>query len=478
MRNEVRVRFAPSPTGYLHIGGARTALFNWLFARRRGGKFILRIEDTDRTRSTEEAIAQIIDSMSWLGLDWDEGPFRQTDHLEKYAKAADRLLGEGKAYRCYCTTEELDAMRKAQLERKETPMYDRRCSRLTEEERRRCEQEGRPPVIRFYLPDEGETVVHDHIRGDVSFENRHLDDFIMVRGDGIPTYNFAVVVDDHDMKVTHVIRGEDHLSNTPRQIQVYRALGWKEPEYAHLPMILGPDKAKLSKRHGAVGVESYRNQGFLPESMVNYLALLGWSWDEKTTIFSKDELIEKFSLERVGKTAAVFDVVKLKWMNGYYIREISPAMLVDRVVPFLERAGYDLSKVDRTWLEKLVSVARERMELLTDIIGLSDFLFTAVKYDPEAIDKVLRTDNAFDVLGRGRIVLLEVAEFKHDEIEQALRGVAEEMGLKAKQVFQPVRVAVTGRTVSLPLFESLELLGRERAIDRIAKARQLAVSTD
>ncbi len=478
MGKSVRVRFAPSPTGYLHIGGARTALFNWLFARHHGGAFILRIEDTDRSRSTERAIEQIIESLSWLGLDWDEGPYRQTDHLGRYQEVAQRLLDEGKAYKCYCTAEELDAMRKAQLERKETPMYDRRCLRLSEEQRRALEEQGRPAVIRFHSPDAGATVVRDLIRGDVSFENRILDDFIMVRADGIPTYNFAVVVDDHDMEVSHVLRGEDHLPNTPRQIQVFKAFGWELPQYAHLPMILGPDRSKLSKRHGAVGVEAYRDEGYLPEAMVNYLALLGWSWDEKTTIFSRDELIEKFSLDRVGKTAAVFDPVKLRWMNGYYIREIPLQELTDRAVPFLERAGYDLSKVDRSWLEKLLYIGRERMELLADIARLGDFLFKPVEYDPEAVEKVLRKDGAYEVLSRAHDVLRGLRDFEHGDIEAALRRLVEEMGLKAKEVFQPIRVAITGRTVSPPLFESLELLGQERTIDRIAKARQLIASAE
>lgn len=476
METDIRVRFAPSPTGYLHIGGARTALFNWLFARHHGGSFILRIEDTDRSRSTEQAIEQIVDSLKWLGLDWDEGPYRQTDHLDRYQEVAQRLLDEGKAYKCYCTAEELEAMRRAQLERKETPMYDRRCLRLSEEKRRTLEEEGRQAVVRFRSRDAGTTVVRDLIRGDVSFENRLLDDFIMVRADGVPTYNFAVVVDDRDMRISHVLRGEDHLPNTPRQIQVFKALGWSLPKYAHLPMILGPDRAKLSKRHGAVGVETYRDEGYLPEAMVNYLALLGWSWDEKTTIFTRDELVEKFSLDRVGKTAAVFDAVKLRWMNGYYIREIPLGKLTDRAIPFLERVGYDLSKVDRAWLEKLLSIARERMELLGDILKLSDFLFTAVKYDPEAVEKVLRKDGVYEVLTRAHDVLREVRDFTHDGIETALRRLVDELGLKPKDVFQPIRVAVTGRTVSPPLFESLELLGQERAIDRIAKAKQLLVS--
>lgn len=476
MGTEMRVRFAPSPTGYLHIGGARTALFNWLLARHSGGTFILRIEDTDRTRSTDAAIEQIIESMAWLGLAADEGPFRQTDRMNRYNEVAEELLSKGKAYRCYCTPEELDEMRRAQAERKESPRYDRRCLSMTDEDRARCEAEGRASVIRFASSDEGETIVRDHVRGNVVFENRLLDDFIMVRADGFPTYNFAVVVDDYDMKMTHVVRGEDHLPNTPRQIQVFKAMGWEAPEYAHLPMILGPDKAKLSKRHGAVGVETYRDEGFMPEAVMNYLALLGWSWDEKSTLFSKDELIEKFSLDKVGKTAAVFDVVKLKWMNGVYIRELPISELTDRLIPFLEKAGVDTSKHERAWLERLVEITRERIELLTEIVDMSGFLFNAIEYDPAAVEKVLRVEGTDEVLERARTVLLEVAEFKHDEIEAALRGLAADMDKKVKLVLQPIRVAISGRTVSPPLFESLELLGRERSVDRLTKARQLAAS--
>ncbi|MBI4734402.1 MAG: glutamate--tRNA ligase [Rubrobacteridae bacterium] len=276
MNGNMRVRFAPSPTGYLHIGGARTALFNWLFARRHKGVFVLRIEDTDRDRSTEEAIEAIIEAMRWLGLTWDEGPFRQMDRLNRYHEEAERLLAEGKAYKCYCTPEELEEMRKAALNRKEAPKYDRRCLTLSHKERESCEAEGRKPVIRFRCPDEGTTVIDDLVKGVVSFENANLDDFIMVRADGVPTYNFAVVVDDYDMKMTHVIRGDDHLSNTPRQVALYQALGYDVPQFGHLPMILGPDKTRLSKRHGATAVEAYRDEGYLASALINYLALLGW----------------------------------------------------------------------------------------------------------------------------------------------------------------------------------------------------------
>ncbi|MBI4734106.1 MAG: glutamate--tRNA ligase, partial [Rubrobacteridae bacterium] len=338
MNQSVRVRFAPSPTGYLHIGGARTALFNWLFARHFGGTFVLRIEDTDRERSTEEAIHAIIDSMKWLGLSWDEGPFRQMDRMDRYEEEARRLLDEGKAYKCYCTPDELEAMRKAALDKKEAPKYNRKCAGLTPYEEAKIEAEGCKPVIRFRCPDEGTTLIEDMVKGPVSFENANLDDFIMVRADGIPTYNFAVVVDDFDMKITHVIRGDDHLSNTPRQIVLYQALGYEIPKFGHLPMILGPDKTRLSKRHGATAVESYRDEGYLAPALINYLALLGWGFEDQT-IFALDELIEKFDVGGVGKSPAVFDPAKLDWMNGVYIRELSLDGFVEQIKPLLVKAN-------------------------------------------------------------------------------------------------------------------------------------------
>ncbi len=467
--DKIRVRFAPSPTGYLHIGGARTALFNWLFARHHGGVFILRIEDTDRSRSTEEAIHAIIEAMRWLNLNWDEGPFRQMDRLGRYNEEAERLLASGGAYKCYCTPEELEERRKAALEKKETWKYDRRCLTLTEQERLACELEGKKPVIRFYCPDEGETVIGDHVKGNVVFENANLDDFIMVRADGIPTYNFAVVVDDHDMQITHIIRGDDHLSNTPRQILLYQALGYEVPEFAHLPMILGPDKTRLSKRHGATAVEAYRDEGYLSKALINYLALLGWGYGDQT-IFALDELIKKFSLGDVGKSPAVFDPAKLEWMNGVYIRELSVDELALLLKPFLKNAGLTLEMYDEDWYKRLAEITQERLTKLSDIVGLSDFFFHRVEYQPEAVEKVLKKEGVPDILRRVLETLSDSFDFYSDEIEKRLRALVEQMGLKPKLVFQPVRVAVTGRTVSPPLFETIELLGRDTALERLGEA--------
>jgi len=469
----VRVRFAPSPTGYLHIGGARTALFNWLYARHHGGVFILRIEDTDRERSTEEAINVIITAMRWLGLDWDEGPFRQMGRLPRYEEEARRLLETGKAYKCYCTPEELEERRKAALARKETPKYDRRCASLSEAERLACEKKGLKPVIRFLCPDEGTTIINDLVKGEVSFENANLDDFIMVRADGIPTYNYAVVVDDHDMDITHVIRGDDHLSNTPRQILVYQALGYKIPEFGHLSMILGPDKTRLSKRHGATAVEAYRDEGYLPAALINYLALLGWGFEDQT-IFDRQELIQKFGLEGVGKSPAVFDSTKLAWMNGVYIRELSVHELAGTMKPFLQRVGLAVEMYDDTWYNRLAEITRERLEKLGDIAELSSFFFHRVEYRPEAVEKVLKKEGVPDILRKTLEALSDTSfEFYSEPIEKRLRALVEETGLKAKFVFQPIRVAVTGRNISPPLFETIELLGREATLERLGEAIRL-----
>ncbi|MDP3013940.1 MAG: glutamate--tRNA ligase, partial [Candidatus Subteraquimicrobiales bacterium] len=333
-------RFAPSPTGFLHVGGARTALYNWLFARNKKGDFVLRIEDTDRSRSTEEAIEEIVNSMRWLDLSWDEGPYRQTEHLDLYTKEANRLLESNKAYLCYCTPDELRKRRELALKEKRAPRYDGRCRSLKPKEKRNLEESGRKPAIRFDCPKTGETIVNDLIRGRVEFKNEVLDDFIILRADGFPTYNFAVVVDDYSMKITHVIRGEDHLPNTPKQILLYQALEYEIPAFAHLPMILGSDKKPLSKRHGATSVEEFRKIGYLSQAMINYLALLGWSYDEKTTLLSVDELVERFSIERVSKNPAIWDPVKLEWMNGHYIRQMSIDELTDSVLPYLKETGF------------------------------------------------------------------------------------------------------------------------------------------
>ncbi|MBI5166870.1 MAG: glutamate--tRNA ligase, partial [candidate division NC10 bacterium] len=387
----VRVRFAPSPTGYLHVGGARTALYNWLFARHHKGTFILRIEDTDVERSTEEAAGAIVEGMTWLGLEWDEGPYRQAERLKLYQKYARELVEAGRAYYCYCTPEELEARRKTALAEGRSPKYDGRCRDLRERDK------TRPHAIRLRLPQVGRTVVHDLIHGDVVFENAELDDFILLRSDGFPTYNFACVVDDSLMGITHVIRGDDHLSNTPRQVLLYQALGFSPPQFAHLPMILGPDRTRLSKRHGATSVQAYKEIGYLPEALVNYLARLGWSHGDQE-VFSREELIQYFSLEKVGKTPAVFDPAKLEWLNGHYLRSAEPARLADLLPSFWEEGGVgrggELARRDKSWLQGVARLFQERAKTLSELAYSTRFLFAEkIQYEGEAASKFLTMAN-------------------------------------------------------------------------------------
>ncbi len=475
----MRLRFAPSPTGYLHVGGARTALYNWLLARQSGGSFILRIEDTDLSRSTEEAIEAIMTDLRWLGLDWDEGPdaggehwpYRQTGRYALYHEAALRLLREGHAYRCFCSPEELKERREAALREGRNPMYDRRCRSIPEGEAQRLEEEGRPYALRFRVPEEGETAVRDLIRGEVVFRNREIEDFVLLRNDGTPTYNLAVVVDDIDMRITHVVRGDDHLSNTPKQLLIYHALGKEPPAFAHLPMIVGTDGKPLSKRHGDVAVGYYREAGFLPEAMINFLALLGWSLDDSTTIMDRETLVANFGLERVSSKPAVWDTDKLYWMNAQYIMAMDEEGLAEAIRPFLVREGL-LAEGDEEGMERLrhaVPLIRERIKVLADAVPLLAFLFREVE-TAEDSREFLEGDENRAVLREAGKRLLELERFDAESIESALRAMVEGMGLKPRKAFQPIRVAVTGSKVSPPLFESMELLGRERCLQRIARA--------
>lgn len=466
--SEVRVRFAPSPTGALHIGGVRTALFNYLFARHHKGTFILRIEDTDRSRSTEESIRIILDGMKWLGLDWDEGPYRQTERMDIYRDHVERLLKEGRAYYCYCTPEELDARRKEALANGRPPKYDRRCVG------RKDYPLGRKPAVRFFSSDEGQTVVRDLIRGAVTFDNKQLDDLIILRSDGLPTYNFAVVVDDITMKITHVIRGDDHLNNTPRQIRLYRALGYEPPEFAHLPMILGADKTKLSKRHGATAVTEYEELGYLPEALVNYLARLGWSAGDQE-IFSREELIEKFGLENVGKAPAVFNPEKLLWLNHHYIQQADPIRLADLLLSLLKKDGtvQDGREPDREWLKGLVAILKERSHTLVEMKQSAlPFIRDDIEIDEKAKAKHLTPETA--ELLRGIAQRLRTVEpFTQSEIEKVFDDMVQEKGVKLGKIAQPVRVALTGSTVSPGIYEVLEVMGREKALKRIEAALRL-----
>lgn len=474
---QVRVRFAPSPTGYLHVGGARTALYNWLFAKKNKGIFILRIEDTDRTRSTKEAVQAILDGMEWLGMDWDEGPFYQTERLDIYKEYADKLLKEGKAYLCYCTPEELAQQRKEAEARKEAPRYNGKCRNLTENEGRRMKEGGRKPVIRFKLPEGGTTVVKDMIRGAVVFENCVLDDFVIYKSDGFPTYNFAAVVDDHLMEMTHIIRGDDHLSNTPRQILLYNALGFDLPQFAHIPMIMGKDKARLSKRHGATSVIDYKDMGYLPEAMINYLARLGWGHGDQE-IFSQQELIDLFNIEKVNKTSAVFDMDKLNWLNAHYIRQTLPERLIDLTRPFLEKAYTSYSETVKTkegfeYVKKIIVCLQDRMKTINEIVELSDFFFNdEVKYDEASVNKHLKEAGVVDILAKLKEGLEKVSPFTKETIEPVFRDIAKELGVKAGKVIHPARVALTGRSDSPPMFDTVGLIGKERSIRRLGNTIQ------
>lgn len=467
--NQVRVRFAPSPTGYLHIGGVRTALFNWLFARHEKGVFILRIEDTDRERSTPQAIQAILDGLKWVGLDWDEGPIYQTERLSIYKEQADRLLAEGKAYYCYCTEEEVEARRKEALARKELPKYDGRCRR-----RSGSAPAGISPVVRLVSSQEGQTIVPDLIKGDVSFDNAQLDDLIIMRSNGVPTYNFGVVVDDAQMKITHVIRGDDHLNNTPRQLLLYQALGCEPPQFGHLSMILGMDKVKLSKRYGATSVLEYQEAGYLPEALVNYLVRLGWSYGDQE-VFSFQEMIDKFSLENITKSAAAFNPEKLLWLNGHYLRNAEVKRVADLLVPFLRKRGAlnGHAQPDPAWLERLVLALRDRSQTLVEMADKArPFFQESVTMDHAAAEKFLTVaiQPAFTKL----VAALEtVSPFEHDALEQGFKSVLAETNLSMSKLAQPVRVALTGGTVSPGIFDLMVLFGRDRTLARLKKAIDL-----
>jgi glutamyl-tRNA synthetase len=482
MKKPVRVRFAPSPTGYPHVGNIRTALFNWLFARRYGGRFIVRIEDTDIARRVEGAEKGILDSLRWLELDWDEGPdvggdygpYYQSQRLELYKDAAEKLIAQGDAYYCYCSPERLEAMRAEQVRRKQPPGYDRHCRDLTPEERARKEAEGIVPVVRFKVPLEGQTRFKDLIYGDVVFENNTLDDFVLLKSDGYPTYHLANVVDDSAMKISHVIRAEEWVSSTPRHLLLYQALKLEPPEFVHHPMILGPDRAKLSKRHGSVSILDYRDQGYLAQTMFNFLALIGWSLDDKTEIITRQELVENFSLERIGKTGAIFNREKLDWMNGVYIRNLSADEFFDAVQPYLMtdiHAGEALIG-NEDYVRAVLPLVQERAKTLLEVVELTRFFFVEeLEYGAKMlIGKKMDKDATVKALKAAQESLKPLKTFDADSLEAVLRPLAPELGLKTGQLFGVLRVAVTGQTAAPPLFETMAVLGRERSLKRIAAA--------
>jgi glutamyl-tRNA synthetase len=459
--SEVRLRFAPSPTGYLHVGGARTALFNWLLARKQGGKFILRIEDTDVARSTQESVDAILEGMSWLGLDWDEGPFYQSESFPVYREHVERLLTQGKAYRCRCTPEELEAKREVALKEGRKPKYDGTCRYLDI-------GPDTPSAIRFRAPQEGATAFADLIKGSISFNNEELDDLIIQRTDGTPTYNFTVVIDDATMGITTVIRGDDHINNTPRQILLYEALGYPVPQFAHVPMILGADKTRLSKRHGATSVIAYRDMGYLPEAMVNYLVRLGWSHGDQE-IFSLEELIEKFDIGDVGKSAGVFNPDKLLWLNAHYIKNGDPQRLAELLVPFLKERGVE--RTDKPELPAVVKTLQERARTMPEMADGAVFYYKGdFDYDPQAAEKFLKPET-IPVYEAVTAKLSELADLSHDGIEALFKDVCAGLGVKMGQVGPPVRVALCGGTVSPGIYEVIEVLGKEETIKRVKRAK-------
>jgi glutamyl-tRNA synthetase len=480
-KKAVRVRFAPAPTGRLHVGGARTALFNYLFARNHKGAFVLRVEDTDPARSSEEYYRSIIDALSWLGLEWDEGPevdgkygsYRQSQRRDIYEKYLDELKKRDRAYECFCTPEELEERRQRMRDAGEAPRYDGRCAKLSPRERERLVAQGLKHCLRFRLDESADLAFDDLIRGRVEIKAGDLDDFVVARPDGSPTYNFVCAVDDATMAISHVIRGEDHISNTPRQLAVYRALALEPPTFAHLPLLLGPDRSRLSKRHGAKPVLEYRDEGYLPEAFVNFLALLGWSYDDERELFTLKELKKFFSLGRVAKKGAVFDVDKLKWMNGVYLRKLPTEELFGRARPWLEEAGLAGTEDDeKTKLaERALALEHEKIKTLSEAPGLISFFFAdKIGYDERAQENLLK-------LPGGAVVLRDVAEacaalgdFSAEAIEKAVRAFAQEKQLSAGKIIHAMRAALSGRAVGPSLFDMAALLGQEQVVKRLMKA--------
>ena len=485
MSAPVRVRYAPSPTGNPHIGNIRTAMFNWLFARRNGGQFVVRVEDTDQGRITEGAVDHILDGLEWLGIDWDEGPrvggpygpYFQSERLERYHEAAEQLIASGNAYRCYCSPERVAELRKEQARSRQRQGYDSHCRYLSEAERRDREADGSASVLRFAMPQTGVTSVEDTIRGHVEWQNDLTDDFILIKSDGFPTYHMAVVVDDHAMAISHVLRAEEWLPSTPRHVQLFRALGLDMPTFGHLPMILGSDRAKLSKRHGATSLMEYRDDGFLPEALINFMALLGWSLDGETEVMTSDTIRDNFTLERVGKPAAIFDLDKLQWMNGVYIRQTDDADLADRILPFLEREyPAALLPIDRDYLLRIVPLMRERLKTLADAPDMLSYFFEeALAYDPASlIQRGMDATGTHAAINRAQGDLTSVSdpEFQHENLENILRASGKDLELSGRQFFGALRSAITGRTATPPLFEMMEVMGRERVLRRLEAAAE------
>lgn len=482
MTDKVRVRYAPSPTGDPHIGNIRTAMFNWLFARQNSGKIIVRIEDTDQTRQVPQAVENILDSLRWMNIVWDEGPgvggpfgpYFQSERLALYLDAANALINQGQAYRCYCSSERLATMRKTQQLKKEQVGYDRLCLHLAEKDRQSLDRLNTPSVVRFRMPDTEEIKLQDLIRGLVTWQSSLLDDFVILKSDGFPTYHLANVVDDYNMEISHVLRAEEWLSSTPRHLMIYRALGFRPPKFGHLPMILGPDRSKLSKRHGATSTLEYRADGYLPEALSNFMALLGWSLDDKTDVMGIQTMIDSFSLDRVVKSGAVFDHEKLDWMNGIYIRDLSPEDLSDRLIEYWEMfPPADLpQQIDKSYLLQIVPLIQERIKTLKEASARTQLFFkeTLDHEIPDLIQKGMDEENSLNALRHVEKGLESTDDFRADRIEELLRKLVSDLSLSTRQLFGLIRVATTASSISPPLPQTLEVLGKTRCLARISEA--------
>ncbi len=477
--NQVRVRYAPSPTGFAHIGNIRTAMYDWLLRKHFGGSFILRIEDTDQARLVPGALEEIMESLRWLGMQWDEGPevggphepYFQSQRLDLYKEAASKLIKNGSAYYCFCTPDRLAEMRKNQEAEKKPTGYDRKCYLLSKEEINQNIENGVPYVIRFKVPDSGTTVFTDAVRGEITFENKLLDDFVILKSDGYPTYHFASVIDDHYMEITHVIRGEEWISSTPKHMLLYESMGWNPPVWVHPPLILGTDKSKLSKRHGAVRFLDYRDKGFLPEAMINFVALLGWSPGDDQELFTIDELINRFDISGIVNHPAVFDVSKLEWMNGVCIRNSEPDRIIDLCIPFLKDAGLisdALNDNENQYVRTVIALVKEKLKTLAQVVDHTEFFFkNELKYDEKGVKKWLSKDYVPALISNVIKHLNDVIGFTAENVEEAVRIAGDELNISGGQVIHPIRMAVTGRTVGPGLFETMAVLGKERVIVRL-----------
>jgi nondiscriminating glutamyl-tRNA synthetase len=486
MVENIRVRFAPSPTGPLHIGGARTALFNWFLGRKEGARMVLRIEDTDRERSTKESEVNLIRDLRWLGLDWDEGvdvggphgPYRQSERLDIYEEHTQRLLAEGKAYYCYCTEEELEEQRQELLAKGEMPRYLGNCRDLTPAERAQLEEKVLQPVVRFRVPAGEKVIVEDEVRGDVEFDSDGIGDYVLVKSDGLPTYNYACVIDDHLMEITHVIRGEEHLSNTPRQVLLYKAFGWEQPKFSHISLILAEDRSKMSKRKGDTAVEQYREKGYLPEALINFLALLGWSPGSEEEIFSANQLVEQFSLKRVSRSPAVFDLNKLKWLNSHYIKTASLDHITDMALPYLKETGYitgEVTDTDREWLKMVVAAVREYISHMAEITQHVDVFFNDdFQLESEEVGQILKQEQVPRVIDALLAKLdQKSAPLSMAEAKEMLRDLVRELKLGGRKVYMPLRLALTGKASGPELDELIAILGNERVKYRVKRALAL-----